>query len=309
IPIMLMLLFSLTFWVTEEARASAPSNVTFTFPSEQPQVDVSPGSLGNVTLNGSVNCTIKGTDQVEVYLLARSDIGSASVIPPKRVLSGLVGTNITVDYTVTTRVPLGYKNNPQVSVFGYFVQNGLYYEIPSASQTIGIKPFYKLEVNTPPPKEIEPGADVFFSIQITNKGNDKDTFEFSLFGDPPPCEKQWAWNTLTPKTLLPDESITIIFSAQAPRTWALWRNEVQPFNIRIRSQQSMEEGGNVRCDISLYVRQKGSYIPGFNPNFVIFGIIFVAIVMGKKGYKHKKGPDRKSEHPKGLYHKLPMSMR
>jgi hypothetical protein len=181
-------------------------------------------------------------------------------------------------------VPQGttFLATPVVTISGNFVQGGLVQNINPVNQIIEIQPYYKLEVDTPPPQEIGAGEFVYFSIKITNVGNTEDTFEFIFDNLKDLQGKQWTVATITPKTYQEKETKTLTVSAQAPQTWSLWTNEVQPFNLRILSQQSLAEGGDVKYFVPLYVRQKGIYIPGFSPMFALMGIGMVAIVMGKR---------------------------
>lgn len=280
----MMLIGTMLIFVPEEAEASPITVVTLTTQPEPPKVDVSPGSAGIVTISGTIYCLKYGPDQVKVYLQAQSETGGASVIPPSSVFGGTGGSEETKAFAVTTRVPMGYTfmATPQVTISGYFVQGGLQYEIPPVTQLIEIQPYYKLEVDTPPPQEIGAGEFVYFPIKITNVGNAEDTYRFDFMNLEKLQENQWTVATITDKTFLEDEMKTITVSAQAPQTWSIWRNEVTPFNLRITSVQSEETAFLVRYDVPLYVRQKGIYIPGFSPIFAIIGIGLVAVIMGKK---------------------------
>jgi hypothetical protein len=270
--------------VPEEAEASPLTVVTLSLQPDPPNVDVSPGSPGIVTMTGEVTCTKVGADYVKVYLAGSSEFGLASVVPPSFVFSQQSSQEKTESFSATIRVPMGttYMSTPALTLSGYFDQGGLRQNVPPVSQIMKIEPYYKLEVDTPPPTEIGAGEFVYFSIKITNVGNSEDTYEFIFENLEDLVDKQWTVATITPKTFQEDETKTITVSAQAPQTWTIWRNEVQPFNLRILSQQSFEAGGTVRYDVPLYVRQKGIYIPGFSPMFAFLGIGIVALVMGKR---------------------------
>lgn len=272
--------------VPEEAEASPLTIVTLSLQPEPPRVDVSPGSAGIVTMIGEVSCTKYGPDLVKVFLTGSSDFGPAPVVPANFVFSGSSGAQSTETYSVTTRVPMGttFTMTPAITVQGYFDQGGLRNTIAQVSQIIQIEAYYKLEVDNPPPMEIGTGESVFFNLKISNVGNSEDTYEFVLLNLEDLQDNEWIINTITPKTFMEDDIKTVPVSAQAPQTWTLWRNEVVPFNLRIVSQQSMEEGGSVRYEVPLYVRVKGIYIPGFSPMFAIIGIGTIALIMGKRRF-------------------------
>jgi hypothetical protein len=290
LSIMAIILLTMTMFSTmlilapEESEASPLTVVTLKLQEVPPKVDVSPGSSGITTFQGEIRCIKYGPDQVKAYLQASSDTGGANVNPPSRVFSGASGSEEVDTFSLTTRVPMGYTfmATPQVVVSGYFVQGGLTYEIPAVTQFIEIEPYYKLQVDTPPPQEIGAGEFVFFSIRITNVGNVEDTYRFEFMNLEDLVDKQWTVPTITDKTFYEKEMRTIEVSAQAPQTWTIWRNEVISFNLRITSIQSEETAFLVRYDVPLYVRQKGIYIPGFSPVFAILGIGVVALIMGKR---------------------------
>jgi hypothetical protein len=312
IPVVLttwLALGSVLFWVPEYAEASEVSEIELTLESDPPEADVSVGSDGIVNVSGQVNCTINGTDEVKVFLWADSDIGAAFVTPSSFVFRGENGTEKHSNFTVTTRLPMGHSmsERPRVTINGYYIQNSLHYNLSNASCTIQIGPCYLIEAETPPPAEIGAGEFVYFQINITNHGNGEDIFEFILLNCP--CEKEWTVATITPKVFLAGETKTITISGQAPQTWTLWRNEVQPIHVKILSQNSAEEGGDVKFNIVLHVRQRGQYIPGFSPTFAIIGIILVSLVLRTKGWNKGKKPKKSPCHPKDLYSELPMSMR
>jgi hypothetical protein len=289
-PLILIALLTMTafssfmIFTAEEAEASPLTVVTLALQAEPPQVEVKPGSSGIVTFTGTVYCLKYGPDQVKVSLSGSSDLGGANVNPPNMVFGGNSGSEESRPFSLTTRVPQGttFAATPQVTVSGISVQGGLQYPINPVTHFIEILPYYKLEVDTPPPQEIGAGEFVNFVIKITNVGNTEDTYEFNFDNLKDLQGKEWTVATITPKTYQEKETKTVLVSAQAPQTWSLWRNEVQPFNLEIISQQSRDEGGSVKYFVPLYVRQKGIYIPGFSPMFAIVGIGVVALLMGKR---------------------------
>ncbi|UCG70224.1 MAG: hypothetical protein JSV09_04185 [Thermoplasmata archaeon] len=282
----LTMLSTMLIFIPQESEASPLTVVILNLQGEPPKVDVSPGSSGIIKFDGTVSCTKYGPDQVKVFLQAQSDTGGASVIPPSLVFTGAGGSEETKSFAVTTRVPQGYTfmATPQVTVSGYFVQGGLQYDASSVTQIIEIEPYYKLQVDTPPPQEIGAGEFVHFPIKIQNVGNSEDTYRFEFLNLEKLQDNQWTVATITDKTFIEDEIKTLTVSAQAPQTWTIWRNEVTPFNLRITSIQSEETAIMVRYDVPLYVRQKGIYIPGFSPVFAIMGIGIVALIMGKRRF-------------------------
>jgi hypothetical protein len=312
VGIVILMAFSNLIWgIPGSVRASPNTAVNLTLLPQSSELERPYDWDEMETLEGKIKYTISEAEEINVSLIGQSSIGTMQITPSNFVISGENGINITRSFNITTKVPHDYPSEEKypVTVSGYFTQNNLSYSISPVSQKIRIRPYYKMNVEPPPPQEIAPGEFVYFDLIITNMGNVKDTYEFVIQNCGELCGDQWTIATLTPKTFAVGQTQIITFSAQAPQTWTLYRNKVQPFKLRILSQNSMEEGGNVRYDVILFVRQRGQYIPGFSPTFALFGLLFVSIVCRKMRCSGGKTPKFHSGHPKDLYGKLSMNMR
>jgi hypothetical protein len=288
-----MALGSVFLGVPEHAEASGVSEVEVSLQSDLPEADVSGGSDGIVNISGQVNCTINGTDEVKVHLWADSDIGAAFVTPSGFVFKGDNGTEKHRNFTVTIKLPMGFsiEERPRFDIRGHYLQNSLQYSLSNISCNISIEPFYSIEVETPAPVEIGAGEFVYFPVKITNCGNTDDIFEVYFSNLEDVCDHEWTVATVTPKDFSVGQTKIVTFSFQAPQTWTLWRNEVQPIHIRVYSQKSAEKGGDVRCDITLHVRQRGVYIPGFSTCLIFLISFLVALILLKKGWDRRKMPN------------------
>jgi hypothetical protein len=300
---------SIILWPTGCVQGSPSNNVTLSLQSDPPMVDVSGGSDGMVSIPGHVNVSHNGTDAIKVFLKADADIGSANLEPSYFIFEGGNESVNSNSFNITSRVPHGYTNDESlgVSVSGYFLVDNLSYPISEVEQDIVIKPHFAPEAVNPPPQEIGVAEYVYFSIKITNQGNSEDTYEFNIDNCKSLCSEMWTIATLTPKTFGAGETKAVTFSAQAPYTWTTYANKVTEIKLEIVSQGSRDQGGNVKEFVSLLVRERGSYIPGFTPSFAIIGIILVSLVVKKE--KWMKGKPKPPEHPKDLYSELSMSIR
>jgi hypothetical protein len=304
-----MAMGSLVMWMPTCVQGSPESNVTLSLQSDPPEADVSPGSSGLVTISGNVSCTTNGTKDVKVILNGHSDLGHISIFPSRFYFEGDNDSWNTRSFRITSRVPQGYiYDEPlRLSIAGQFIEDNFTYPISDIVYSIETQPYYNIKVDAPLPQEIGAGEFVYFKLKITNTGNSEDTYEFIFDNLSDLCGQMWTIATITPKSFGIGQTQTVVFSAQAPQTWSLWRNEIQPFHLRILSMKARETGGDVKCFVRLYVRQRGSYIPGFAPSFALFGIIFVSLVLGKKKMMDVKG--KPPEYPKDLYSELSMSIR
>jgi hypothetical protein len=290
-------------------QGSPSDNVTLFLQYDPPIVDVSVGSDGMVNVQGYVNSSYNVTNPVKVFLVADSDFGSVAVNPSSFKFQQGNEKKGPCSFELSTRVPQGYPiDGPTgISVSGYVIEDNLSYPLSTVETNVSIRPSFSIEAVTPPHQQIGAGEFVNFAVRITNTGNVEDTYEFNFNNLKDLCGMEWTIATITPKSFGVDETKTIVISAQAPQTWTSYRNRVTDIKLVIISQGSRGVGGNVKEHVSLFVRERGSYIPGFTPSFAIIGIILVSMMVKKK--KRMEGKGNPPEHPKDLYSELSMSMR
>jgi hypothetical protein len=181
IIVIVILLIPQLFFIP--VKANPFTTVNLSFQGDPPCVDVSPGSSGIVTITGEVTCVKWGPDSVKVFLVAQSDTGNASVVPPSFVFTGSSGTTQTETFSVTTRVPQGYSSsaNPSITVSGYYDQGGLRYTIAPISQIIIILQYYKIGASVKDTViQAESGDNVNIWFNVFNEGNGEDVFLIDL---------------------------------------------------------------------------------------------------------------------------------
>ena len=163
-----------------QVKANPFTTVNLSLQGDPPCVDVSPGSSGIVTVTGEVRCTKYGPDPIEVYLLAESETGGASVVPPNFIFTGSSGTTQTDTFTVTTRVPMGYSSSatPTITVSGTYSQGISSDTIASVSTIIIILQYYDVEVSSEKGFNLttRAGEDVNLDFKVHNIGNGNDIF-------------------------------------------------------------------------------------------------------------------------------------
>jgi hypothetical protein len=307
----LFMLLSLLLWIPGKAVADAPCIINLGFQNPPPKINLSTGNSSIIEINGEINCTLYGTSPKKVYLFAQSTIGSASITPSFFLFTGSNGTVKSDTFIVNLRLSRSYStiDSQKITVSGYFIQDGIHYELRSISQNVEMAPYYKIEVNTPPPQEIGAGESVSFPLRVTNSGNSEDSFRFELLNMEELCNDQWILPSITDQTFSAKETRTVTISAQAPQTWTLYRNKITTFRLRLTSTQSEETYFLVRKDVSLFVRQEGMYIQGFSPMFALIGLGLVSMILGKKRLSHKKAFKIRLGQSKDLYGKFLMSKR
>jgi hypothetical protein len=276
-------LWSMIAGISGRVKASPNTVVTLALQAEPPQVEVSPGSSGIVTMQGTVYCLKYGPDQVKVNLKGSSTaFGEVLVNPPNMVFGGNSGSEETRTFSITTRIPQGttFSATPQITVSGHYIQGGIQYPITPESHFMEILPYYKIYVEAPRHKTIAPGERVSFHIQITNIGNTFDTYEFNFDNLRYLAKGRRVWQvaTITPQGFLPKQTRTITVSAQKYESENEDFCKIFPFNLEIISQQSRDEGGNVKAFVPLYLRIKERFIPQLIPSLMLIGFIITTMV-------------------------------
>lgn len=295
--IVILMTFTTLIWgIPGSVRASPNTEISLTLQPEPPKVDVSYGSAAIVTMHGTVTCKKDGPNLVKVFLKGSSDYGPAPVVPGGFVFSGQTGAENTDTFSVTTRVPQKYihyyDKTPSMLVSGYYSQGGMTYPIEPVNQTIEVEPFYKIEAQAPKPKDVAPGDTAVLNVIITNRGNNDDVYEFVFQNLEKLCQTQWQVKTITPVNFKAGETKVISTAIKPPKTNSDDHAEIVPCNLRILSQKSMEEGGNVRVDVPIFVRLKEAIIPEFCPTLALFGLLFVLFAFRKKVFhSYSKGDE------------------
>jgi hypothetical protein len=281
-----MVIGSMISGISGRAKASPNTVVKLCVQPEPPKVDVSPESSGIVTLTGTVYCLKYGPDDVKVSLGGSSNFGGVKVIPPTMIIAGTGGAEESRTFAVTTRVPMGTlaSGKGSITVSGSFIQGDLQYPISTVSQFIEIEPFYKMEADKPQTQEAREGEFVYIPIKMTNLGNTEDTYEFQFLNLKDLANKQWTVATITPKHFLAGQTQTLIVSAQVPFEDDKEGDYIQPFTLKILSQQSFEEGGSVKYDVRLHVIVRENPFPTYISPFLFGGFVAITMVFAWKGW-------------------------
>ena len=215
-----------------------------------------------------------------VTLTSSTDIGWVSQVSPT---TAVFTSTTPQSFTCTVVVPQGTAN----SQYGNLVVNGRAVAggLQSMAETKGIisvSPYFRLTLDSDVPyREISPGTQAFFTVKLTNAGNAVDSFELEISNLKDLAAKKWtvvlSANTI-PK-VQPGEYKPFRITAQSPRDWTIWKSEPSVIIIKATSQNAKDFQQVIALSFPIYAYEKGFYIPGFDPLFVIaaFGIGLVAL--------------------------------
>lgn len=236
--IVAIILLAQTLYFTP-AKASPFTTVNLALESDPPEVDVSPGSSGMVTITGTVTCVKWGPDTVKVSLIAEADCGEASVVPANFVFSQSSGTEESETFSVSTRVPNGYPctATPAITVSGYWDQGGLRTQIAPVSQIIIILQYYKMEISVIDPIiSAAPGDNVDFNFNLYNRGNGEDTFHVDIENRAPLNKKGFKLSAPAEVPACPDDGRNVHFEIGIPEN--ITGNFTLYFSVRSEGAES-----------------------------------------------------------------------
>jgi hypothetical protein len=241
---------------------------------------VTESAPGIVTFTGQMSIDKLPVERCVVTLTSSTDIGWVSQVSPT---TAVFTSTTPQSFTCTVVVPQGTAN----SQYGNLVVNGRAVAggLQSMAETKGIisvSPYFRLTLDSDVPyREISPGTQAFFTVKLTNAGNAVDSFELEISNLKDLAAKKWtvvlSANTI-PK-VQPGEYKPFRITAQSPRDWTLWKSEPSVIIIKATSQNAKDFQQVIALSFPIYAYEKGFYIPGFDPLFVIaaFGIGLVAL--------------------------------
>ena len=244
-------------------------------------VDVDPASDGIAMFLGTlhVSCQSPTVTEFEVSC-TRSDwvvtVSPASV--------GLQAGTQEVDVTIVVKVP----QKTDADVAGTVKIHGrtrtatpISYGTDFENQvTVLVNKYYVFSVSSPEPyMEVSPHIQTTIKINIENMGNAVvDDLYITVEN-----KKQLTsagWIITEPPTKLQisgEQNMTVSIKVETPRDWTLWTDTPQEIMVKVSSST-----GGVSETYSTYIRQKGTYIPGFEPAIMLIALGLIAVMLKRK---------------------------
>ncbi|MDI6917152.1 MAG: hypothetical protein QMC80_05075 [Thermoplasmatales archaeon] len=247
------------------------------FDEKEKSIDVSPGANCSAVFNGMLD--IESDSRMNVYINVKVEgpeetIGWDVAVSPSYIEGAMAGVQ-NIPITVYVHTPPEIKavsGNVIVSargnVWGWAGQ-------PVTAETqllVKIKPYYRFSIcSSVPYQDVPVYSTVGFNIRIKNEGNDVIN-DLVIDIDAPD-----GWLPLKPSSSLTIENkgnITATVKIVTPKEWTLWKDNIQKIKITVSSNKI-----GVSEDFDVYVHQKGTYIPGFEPMITIIILSMIAIML------------------------------
>jgi len=280
----------------EEAEAAQPV-ASIILDTTEETAHVGPGETGIVTFTGTVDVDMIGPGQsVQLIVVTlEAEAGWPATVSPATLYFTAQQTGQAKPFSVAVKVP----NFTSFTMSGQVVISGsvrtmpgtpVSYKASPATGIITIKPYFMLTVSCEKPYiEINPGDPLNFKLRIKNDGNTKDRVRMEIKNMDELADNEWVVTLGTRSMFLEENKEDVVnIAVTSPQDWTLYRNRVSKVDITVKSETSLEHGTTPETqEYTFFIRDKGLYIPGFEPMFAIMALVIVAIAMKKTVAKRK----------------------
>lgn len=148
-----------------------------------------------------------------------------------------------------------------------------------------IDQFYEYRVRAKHPFiQTSPGGEFDIEIEVTNEGNGDDEISIDIDRRGNMESHGWAFVFETTNWNVPyQKTVKIPVHIATPKKWDGWRNKITVIKFRITSDQAVQTNSLAEsATYSIFIRQRGVSVPGFEPLIVIFAILFCSLFMYRK---------------------------
>lgn len=278
IAMLLMTMF--TAVLPSMVQASPVTNCMGQLSPNSQEVDVQPGKSGLVIFTGTITCSAipPSPNPIIVQLTASAGGWPAAVSPPTLIFTGAGGD---APITLSVIVPIGtpFTANTKVTVTGTYSQGILLNPI-NLEGLIKIKQYFRINaLSELPVQEIAPGSTAVFNLKIDNLGNHQDEFEIIVTNLEELVAENWVISPIGKVTIESQQFKNLQITVTTSRAWTPWKDQVSQINLKVTSVFS---GSTVRYEYPLVIRERGFYIPGFDPVFLIVVLAVIAAVVKQR---------------------------
>ncbi len=286
--VMVLMLGSLFVYLPkekDEADAVGAPAVRIELAQTKQTAYVAPGQDGIVTFTGQVTATIPWSPNIQYLVVTlMADAGGWAVsVPPSLIFSKAQKQQ---SFTLSVQVPVetSQKTQGQLSVSGKwrYSPGSLGGSIDPATAIIVVKQYYQFSIGCEKPYvQVGPGSSLGFQIRLINEGNSADRLRVEITNLDKLADMGWTIQLSQDKFSVPEKQEKVLtVSVTTPVEWNVWKNKVDTIRLRIVSAQA-ESLGDISdiADYSLYIRQRGFSIPGFEPVLAMMSLIIIAVLL------------------------------
>jgi len=243
-------------------------------------VDVDPASDGTAVFSGTLTVTCQYATVTEF----ETSCNQPWVVTVSPAAIGLqAGTN-TADVTIVVKVP----QKTDADAAGTIKIHGktrtatpISYGTDFENQvTVLVNKYYVFSVSSPAPYiEISPHTQTTIQVSIENMGNAL-TDDLYITVENKKQLTSDGWIVTEPPTKIQisgKENKTVSIKVETPRDWTLWTDTPHEIVVKVSSSTA-----GISETYSTYIRQKGTYIPGFEPAIMLIALGLIAVMIKKR---------------------------
>ncbi|MDI6917153.1 MAG: hypothetical protein QMC80_05080 [Thermoplasmatales archaeon] len=251
--------------------------VEFKFTDSPQTVDVEPGANYTVVFHGTLSTHCDNPLTVDFEIKRSTNAADWTVALSPSSISLPPGDNdrdVTLSVWVPPETSSKISGNIEVTARGWVYGSFGGTEGKDTVQ-VHVKPYYKLSIaSSEAYQEVTPHSKASFKFNIQNVGN-------TVINDlTVSVETPSGWRPIYPTSSIyinEKEIQSVIISVETPQEWTLWKDKPERINITVSSTQA-----GISENYNVYVREKGTYIPGFDPIFVIVAFGIALAILGKR---------------------------
>ncbi len=286
--IMVILLGSLFIYIPKEKSdvdAMGAPAIRIILTQTKQTAYVAPGQDGVVTFTGEVTAQIPWSPSVQYLVVSlQAEAGGWSVAgAPSLTFNRAVSLQ---NFQLSVQVPIetSQKTQGQLTVAGKWryspgTGGGT---IDPVTAIIVIKQYYQFSIGCDKPYvQIGPGSSLGFKIRLINEGNAADRLVVEVTNLDKLADKGWTVQLSQDKFSVPEKQEKVLtLSVTTPVKWNIWKNDVDTIRLRIVSAQA-ESLGDISdiADYSLYIRQRGFSIPGYEPVLAVMALTIMVAML------------------------------
>ena len=281
---LLFIMGSLLVYLPEDNEVEAVGSpvVSIRLAQQKMTAYVAPGMDGIVTFTGTVTAIAPWSPSVQqllVFLIADASGWAVTNPPALPFTKGQTERDFAVTVQVPPETSHMLQGTLQIAAKWRYSPGSTQGNVEPVSAIIYVAQYYQFSVGCEKPyMQVGPGQSLGFKLRLINEGNANDKLRVEVTNLKDLNDKGWTVQLSQDKFQVPEKQERVLqISITTPVEWNAWKNDVDTIQLRIVSSQAESTGAiSDISDYSLYIRQRGVSVPGFEPTFAIMALAGLA---------------------------------
>lgn len=269
----------------DEADAVLRPVVTLRIEQREQHVQVAPGQTGTVLFSGTVEAQIPWEVRIQYLIVSLTynaqgwvAVGTSAVIFSKGQTSQ--------EFTCSVQVPpmTSHMLPGQITVAGQwrYAPGTIQGNVIPDTAAILIDQYYLFSVGCDKSYvQVSPGDSIGYRLRLINEGNFQDRLKIEIKNQPSLIKQKWTVVLSQDQFLVQEKQESpVTIGVSTPVKNIIWKNDVEMIALRITSTQAESMSQiSIPAEYTLYVRQKGFQIPGFEPTIAIMAMVLISTLL------------------------------